>query len=85
MTSRAEGRQIMRDRPEISSELLGSLRSLRRGTLGREYLEWLERGDVTPDTREPVRPLMLADLTTSGPIHRLSNSGIHDATLPPDS
>ncbi len=55
MIATAEGRQIMRDRPTISSELLGDLRRLQRGTLGREYVEWLDRGDVTPDTREPVR------------------------------
>jgi len=44
----------MRDRPSISSDLLGGLRGLRRGTLGKEYVEWLDRGNVTPDTREPV-------------------------------
>ena len=54
MVAHPEGRQIMRDRPNISSDILENLRGLRRGTLGREYLEWLERGDVTPDTREPV-------------------------------
>ena len=57
MTSHPEGRQIIRDRPLISSETLDlkKLKEMKRGTLGREYVEWLTRGDVTPDTREPVR------------------------------
>lgn len=53
-----EGRQIMRDRPLISSSTvnLDHLRSLTRGTLGREYVEWLTEGGLTPDTREKVGP-----------------------------
>ena len=54
LISTSEGRQIMRDRPNITSDSLSSLKKLRRGTLGREYVEWLNRGDVTPDTRDPV-------------------------------
>ncbi|OCF33209.1 ubiquinone biosynthesis protein COQ4, mitochondrial [Kwoniella heveanensis CBS 569] len=55
MTLHPEGRQIMRDRPTISSDDLVGLKALKRGTLGREYVEWLERGDVTPDTRADVQ------------------------------
>ncbi|EIW73183.1 hypothetical protein TREMEDRAFT_25370 [Tremella mesenterica DSM 1558] len=57
MVSHAEGRQIMRDRPLVSSSTvnLEALKALRRGTLGREYVEWLEKQNVTPDTREVVR------------------------------
>ena len=56
MVSHPEGRQIMRDRPIVSSQTvdLDKLRGMKRGTLGREYVEWLERGDVTPDTRADV-------------------------------
>ncbi|WVR03329.1 ubiquinone biosynthesis protein COQ4, mitochondrial [Kwoniella sp. DSM 27419] len=50
-----EGRQIMRDRPTISSASLKGLKDLKRGTLGREYIEWLGEGDVTPDTRADVQ------------------------------
>lgn len=54
MISTPEGRQIMRDRPELDSAVMPRLKALRRGTLGREWVEWCERGGVTPDTREPV-------------------------------
>jgi ubiquinone biosynthesis protein COQ4 len=54
MVSTAEGRQIMRDKPTISSESMAGLRRLRRGTVGREWVEWCDRGNVTPDTRSPV-------------------------------
>ncbi|ORX34567.1 putative ubiquinone metabolism-related protein [Kockovaella imperatae] len=55
MTANAEGRQIMRDRPSISSDVQNKLWKLKRGTLGREWVEWCRRGDVTPDTRLPVQ------------------------------
>jgi hypothetical protein len=48
----------MKDRPIVSSQTvnLDHLRSLKRGTLGREYVEWLQRGDLSPDSREKVSP-----------------------------
>ncbi|WVQ81008.1 ubiquinone biosynthesis protein COQ4, mitochondrial [Cryptococcus sp. DSM 104549] len=49
-----EGRQIMRDKPSISSSSLAGLKDLKRGTLGREYVEWLDAGDITPDTRGDI-------------------------------
>lgn len=57
MSSHAEGRQILRDRPVVSSSTvdLDYLRSLRRGTVGREYVEWMDRDGITPDSREEVR------------------------------
>ena len=57
MTAHPEGRQILRDRPLVSSSTVDipALKRLQRGTLGREYVEWLERNQVTPDTRELVR------------------------------
>jgi ubiquinone biosynthesis protein COQ4 len=57
MIAHPEGRQIMKDRPIVSSQTvnLDHLKSLKRGTLGREYVEWLQRGDLSPDSREKVR------------------------------
>jgi len=56
MIAHPEGRQIMKDRPIVSSQTvnLDHLRGLKRGTLGREYVEWLQRGDLSPDSRETV-------------------------------
>ena len=56
MVAHPEGRQIMKDRPIVSSQTvnLDHLRSLKRGTLGREYVDWLQRGDLSPDSREKV-------------------------------
>lgn len=46
----------MKDRPIVSSQTvnLDHLLSLRRGTLGREYVEWLQRSNLSPDSREKV-------------------------------
>lgn len=57
MASDAEGRQILKDRPLLNSSTvdLDKLRELKRGTLGREWVEWLTRSGLTPDTREEVR------------------------------
>lgn len=57
MQAHPEGRQILKDRPEMSTKTLDleRLRELKRGTLGREYVEWLHRNNVSPDTREQVR------------------------------
>lgn len=56
MSAHPEGRQILRDRPVVSSTTvdLAYLRTLRRGTFGREYVEWLDRDGITPDSREVV-------------------------------
>lgn len=58
MGAHPEGRQILRDRPVVSSESvdLDFLRRLKRGTVGREYVEWLDRDGITPDSREVVSP-----------------------------
>ncbi|KAK8845334.1 ubiquinone biosynthesis protein COQ4, mitochondrial [Kwoniella newhampshirensis] len=57
MASHPEGRQIMSDRPRISWESVkrDRLGEMRRGTVGREYWEWLKGGEVTPDTRAEVQ------------------------------
>jgi len=31
------------------------MKTLEKGTMGRNYVEWLEKWGVSPDTREPVR------------------------------
>lgn len=51
------GRRILRDRPRISSATLSMthLRTLAPGTVGRAYVDWLDREGVTPDTRSAVR------------------------------
>ncbi|RYO80576.1 hypothetical protein DL763_008864 [Monosporascus cannonballus] len=57
MLSSATGRQILRERPVITSTTLdlARLRALPAGTLGATYAAWLDREGVTPDTRAPVR------------------------------
>ncbi|WWC85618.1 uncharacterized protein L201_000482 [Kwoniella dendrophila CBS 6074] len=55
-TESAEGRQIMKDKPLITSKTLQGLGDLKRGTLGREYFEWLiKEGGLDPDSRKPVQ------------------------------
>ncbi|KAG0141034.1 hypothetical protein CROQUDRAFT_664365 [Cronartium quercuum f. sp. fusiforme G11] len=51
------GRNLLRNRPRIrSSDInLPYLKSLSSGTFGRSYADWLDRCNVSPDTREPVR------------------------------
>lgn len=57
MLSSATGRQILRERPRITSTTLDlpRLRALPPTTLGAVYAAWLDREHVTPDTRAPVR------------------------------
>ncbi|WWC67025.1 ubiquinone biosynthesis protein COQ4, mitochondrial [Kwoniella pini CBS 10737] len=50
-----EGRQILKDRPLITNQSLIRLSNLKRGTLGREYFEWLDDGKLDPDSRMPVQ------------------------------
>lgn len=51
------GRRILRERPRISSKTLSmhELRQMPENTVGRCYVEWLDREGVTPDTRDVVR------------------------------
>ena len=51
------GRRILRDRPRITSQTMSvtKLRALPAGTVGRAYVEWLDREGVSPDTRDAVR------------------------------
>jgi len=57
MLSDPIGRRILRDRPRISSRTLSLpyLRSLPANTVGRSYVEWLDREGVSPDTRDSVQ------------------------------
>nr|XP_045016002.1 ubiquinone biosynthesis protein COQ4 homolog, mitochondrial isoform X2 [Jaculus jaculus] len=52
-----EGAQILQERPRISLSTLdlGKLQSLPEGSLGREYLQFLDVNRVSPDTRAPTR------------------------------
>lgn len=56
MLADATGRRILRDRPRITSSTmdLGRLRELPEGSVGREYVGWLDREGVSPDTRAQV-------------------------------
>jgi ubiquinone biosynthesis protein COQ4 len=57
MLSNPTGRRILRDRPRITSKTLDLeyLRSLPEHTVGRNYITWLDREGVSPDTRDVVR------------------------------
>jgi ubiquinone biosynthesis protein COQ4 len=57
MLSDETGRRILRDRPRMTSETLrlDYLRSLPENTVGRNYVSWLDREGVSPDTRPLVR------------------------------
>ncbi|KAI1981079.1 Ubiquinone biosynthesis protein [Ophidiomyces ophidiicola] len=57
MLSDPTGRRILRDRPRITSQTLSLpyLRSLPPNTVGFTYAAWLDREDVSPDTRSSVQ------------------------------
>jgi ubiquinone biosynthesis protein COQ4 len=50
------GRRILKERPRITSKSLDleKLRNMKDGTVGREYVRWLDREGVSPDTRSAV-------------------------------
>lgn len=54
--STASGRSLLRERPRITEQSLDldRLASMKEGSLGRAYVDWLKRNKVTPDTRDPV-------------------------------
>lgn len=51
------GRRILRDRPRITSQTMSVeyLRSLPANSVGRNYVGWLDREGVSPDTRSAVQ------------------------------
>lgn len=57
MLSSPTGRRILRDRPRITSQTISvaRLRGLPRKSVGRAYVEWLDREGVSPDTRDSVK------------------------------
>lgn len=57
MLSDPVGRQILRERPRITSSSLDldKLRELPDNTIGKTYVNWLDREGVSPDTRVPVK------------------------------
>lgn len=57
MLSHAVGRQILRERPRITSQTLSLeyLRQLPKNSVGYTYGAWLDREGVTPDTRDATR------------------------------
>lgn len=57
MLSDSVGRQILRERPRITSTSLDldKLRQLPDNTIGKTYVNWLDREGVSPDTRVPVK------------------------------
>lgn len=57
MLSSPTGRRILRDRPRITSRTMSviKLRSLAENTVGRAYVDWLDREGVSPDTRDGVK------------------------------
>lgn len=57
MLSDPIGRQILREKPRITSKSLDleKLRALPSNTFGKSYVAWLDRERVSPDTRLPVR------------------------------
>lgn len=57
MLQDSTGRQILRERPRITSKSLDldKLRALPPTTVGHVYTQWLDREGVSPDTRLPVK------------------------------
>lgn len=57
MLSDQTGRRILRDRPRMTSTSLDLpyLRNLPDNTIGRNYVKWLDREKVSPDTRSAVK------------------------------
>ncbi|GMG22402.1 unnamed protein product [Ambrosiozyma monospora] len=57
MLSDPIGRQILKERPNITSTSLDLeyLSKLPQNTFGRTYVDWLHKEGVSPDTRVPVR------------------------------
>lgn len=57
MLSDPVGRQILRERPRITSTSLDldRLRNMPENSIGHTYVKWLDREGVSPDTRVQVR------------------------------
>lgn len=57
MLSDPIGRKILKERPRITSTSLDLdyLRALPDNSIGKNYIKWLDREGVSPDTRVPVK------------------------------
>ena len=57
MLSDPVGRTILREKPRMTSDSLNLtyLRSLPDNTIGKNYVNWLDKEHVSPDTRVAVR------------------------------
>lgn len=57
MLNSSTGRLILKERPRITSQSLDLhyLRSLPSNSVGNQYVQWLDREKVSPDTRVQVR------------------------------
>lgn len=64
MLSDPVGRQILKERPRMTSTSLDLdyLKSLPPTTIGNTYVQWLEKEGVSPDTRVPVKYIDDAEL-----------------------
>lgn len=78
MLQDAEGRQILAERPLITSTSISidRLATLPSNTFGRRYVEYLNDNSVTPDTRRPV--LFIEDSELAYVLQRYRQ--IHDFT-----
>ncbi|XP_037090529.1 ubiquinone biosynthesis protein COQ4 homolog, mitochondrial-like isoform X2 [Pollicipes pollicipes] len=74
-----EGQDILRERPVINSRSvdLEGLARLPDGTLGREYVRFLQDQRVTPDSRDPVRFVDDADQAYVMQRYRESHDLVH--------
>src|SRR5437762_7858871 len=57
MLSDPTGRRILRDRPRVTSTTISleRLRTFPANSVGHEYVSWLDREGVSPDTRDAVK------------------------------
>lgn len=57
MAAHPVGQQILRERPFVNEKIVNAdaLRKLPEGTFGKEFTNFLDNNQVSPDTRTPVR------------------------------
>ncbi|CAH1756562.1 6646_t:CDS:2 [Entrophospora sp. SA101] len=81
------GRRILRSRPTVNTNVidLNYLRSLPDGSFGREYLNFLEKENVTPDSRAKVKYIEDDELAYVMQRYRESHDFYHTLTNLPTS
>ncbi|KAJ3400479.1 Ubiquinone biosynthesis protein [Chytridiales sp. JEL 0842] len=82
MLTHPTGRRILRERPIVSSSTLNldRLRGLPPGIFGREYVDFLDRWHVSPDTRVEVKYIEDEELGYLMLRHRQSHDFFHTLT-----